>query len=405
MIPKISWRNIWRNKGRSFVVIASIAIGIWALVFMISFMNAFLINYVKNQINFETSHIQIHHPDFKTDYEIKYTISNGDELTENLLASGKVSAISRRCICNGMISSPRKAQGIKIIGVFPEEEARVSRVDSFITEGTYFTGIKRNAIVIGYKTADRLKVKVKSKVVLTFQDMHGEIVAGAFRVAGIIHSQSPSQNDLQVYVNQGDLNDLLGTGGGFHEIALKAKKGEDELLFSADLKNKFPELSIENWKELSPELEFFQSSSATFLWILLIIVMIALVFGIINTMLMSVLERYKELGMLMAIGMNKKRVFTMVMLETLYLAIVGTPVGILLSWLTMTYFQNHGLDLSAYSQGLEIYGYGNILHPFVDVKTYYQVITGVFITSIVGAIYPAYKAIRLKPVEALHKFG
>ena len=120
---------------------------------------------------------------------------------------------------------------------------------------------------------------------------------------------------------------------------------------------------------------------------------------------MSVLERFRELGMLMAIGMNKKRVFTMIMLETLYLAAVGSPIGVLLAWSTMHYFKVHGLDLSSYSEGLEAYGYDNILYPFVEIKTYYQVLSGVFVTSIAGALYPAYKAIKLKPIEALHKFG
>jgi len=404
MIRLISWRNIWRNVGRSLVVISSIAIGIWALIFMVSFTNAFMISYVKNQINYETSHIQIHHPDFKTDYEIKYTIENGSEIVKDLLSSENVKGISARSISNGMISSPRKALGIRIRGVVPEKEASINDIDSFIVEGKYFEGIKRNPIVIGYKTAERLKVKLKSKVVLTFQDIHGDIVAGAFRIVGIVHTKSLTYNNLTVLVRKDDLNRLIGIGDNFHEIAVVMKDGADEMAFSEEISEKYPNQLIQNWKELSPELEFFQTSSASFLWILQVIVMIALIFGIINTMLMSVLERFKELGMLMAVGMNKKRIFGMIMLETLFLALVGTPFGVLISSLTMLYFGEHGMDLSAYSAGLEAYGYDNILYPYVEAGTYYQVIIGVFITSLLGALYPAYRAIKLNPVEALHKF-
>jgi ABC-type lipoprotein release transport system permease subunit len=387
------------------VVISSIAVGIWALIFMISFMNAFLISYVKNQVKYETSHIQIHDPDFKKDFELKYIIKNGEEVMVDLLNSGEIRDISPRTISNGMISSPRKATGIVIRGIDIDREASINDIDSFVVEGSYFEEVKRNPIVIGYKTAERLKVKVKSKVVLTFQDIEGNITAGAFRISGIIHSSSPTYNDFTVLVRRKDLNKLLGIGNAFHEIALSMKKGNDELLFAEELKKAHPELLVQSWKELSPELEFFQTSSGAFLWILQIIVMIALIFGIINTMLMSVLERFKELGMLMAIGMNRKKVFSMVMMETFFLALVGAPIGVLISWLTMHYFELNGMDLSAYSEGLEAYGYDNILYPYVTAMEYVQVISGVFLTSIIGAIYPAYKAIKLKPVEALHKFG
>ena len=202
MIKLISWRNIWRNKGRSLVVIGSIAIGIWALIFMVGFMNAFLISYISNQVNFETSHFQIHHPQFETDYEIKYTIDNSSEIIDRLEASDQIAHVSARSICNGMISSPRKALGIQIRGIIPEKEAAINDIDSFIVDGTYFEGIKRNPIVIGYKTAEKLKVKIRSKIVLTFQDINGDIVAGAFRITGIVHSKSPSFNEFAVLVRQ-----------------------------------------------------------------------------------------------------------------------------------------------------------------------------------------------------------
>ena len=405
MIPLISWRNIWRNKGRSLVVIFSIAIGIWALIFMISFMNAFLINYVKNQVKYETSHIQIHNPFFKTDYEIKYTIADGADLNEFLNSSDKVKAISARSISNGMIASPRKALGIKIRGVDPENESAINKVDSFIEEGSFFEGEMRNPVVIGYKTAERLKVKLNSKVVLTFQNINGDLVSGAFRIAGIVRSKSPTYNDHTCMVRRDDLNRLLEIGDSFHELAILVKTDDDEFKLAAQMEKEFPKHIVQSWKQLSPELEFFQSTSAGFLWILQIIVMIALIFGIINTMLMSVLERFKELGMLLAVGMNKRRVFSMIMLETLYLAMVGTPIGLLISALTMNYFNVHGMDLSAYSERLEAYGYDNILYPYVEIDTYVQVIIGVFVTAMLGALYPARKAIKLKPAEALNKFG
>jgi ABC-type antimicrobial peptide transport system permease subunit len=130
--------------------------------------------------------------------------------------------------------------------------------------------------------------------------------------------------------------------------------------------------------------------------------MIALIFGIINTMLMAVLERYRELGMLMAIGMNKWRVYMMIVIETIFLSLVGGPLGILLGMLTMNWLGIQGIDLSAYSEGLREYGYSNILYPYIENSTYIYVTIGVIITALLGALYPAYKAIKLNPTEALH---
>ena len=130
--------------------------------------------------------------------------------------------------------------------------------------------------------------------------------------------------------------------------------------------------------------------------------MVALVFGIVNTMLMAVLERFRELGMLMAVGMNKIRVFTMVLIETLYLGIVGAPLGLLVGWLTIYYYKGVGVDLSNYSEGLESFGYSSILYPYVQGDAYFQIAIAVMVTALVGAIYPAWKAVKLKPVEALH---
>ena len=402
MIVEISWRNIWRSKGRSLVVIAAIAIGIWALVFLMGFMKAWLIVYVQNQIKYETSHIQIHHPDFKKDLDVNFTIGSVKDILSELTSKDYV-AVVERSMCNGMVASPRKAQGAQIRGIIPEKEMALNHIDSFIVEGDYFKGIKRNPIVMGYKLAEKLRVKHRSKIVLTFQDSKGQIVSGAFRICGILKSNFPTINEMYVQVRKEDLNRLLGIGDDYHEIAILMKDGTDEEAEADRLAARYPGLLVEDWKQIAPEMEYFLESSAGFMWVLQVIIMIALIFGIINTMLMSVLERFKELGMLKAVGMDKWRIFRMILMETLFLAIIGSPIGVFLGWATTTYFATYGLDLSNYSEGLEMYGYDSILYPMVDISNYVQAVIGVFITSVIGAIYPALKAIRLKPIEALHK--
>ncbi|UCS93785.1 ABC transporter permease [Echinicola marina] len=402
MLIKIAWRNVWRNKGRSMVVIGAIVVGIWALIFMLGFMNGFTVSYINGAIEHEISHIQIHHPKFKEDYKISYNIPNGTALEKTLSSEPGIAAISPRSLTNGMVSSTRKASGVRIYGIIPELEKRVTHHDSLLTEGTYFESKQKNPVVIGNELAEDLKVNINSKIVLTFQDEENNLVAGAFRIVGLIETTSPNINQATAYVKKEDLNRIAGIEDNIHEIAIFLNHPEDETILVKALEQNHPALQIESWRTIAPELELFLSMTDSFLWVLFGIIMTALIFGIINTMLMAVLERHRELGMLMAIGMNKWRVYIMIVIETVFLSLVGGPLGAIIGLITMNWLGIHGIDLSAYSAGLKAYGYDSILYPSIENDTYILVTIGVIITALAGALYPAHKAIQLKPSEALH---
>lgn len=402
MLIKIAWRNIWRNRSRSIVVISSIVVGVWALLFGTGFMNGFMVGYSADIIEHDISNVQVHNPEFKTDFDIRYYIDEGKAKADEIAGWEGVVATTTRVISNGMVSAPQKATGVQIRGIDPANEAAVTGLDSMLIEGEYFEGVKRNPIVIGRKMAENLKVKLRSKIVLTFTDGNGDVTAGAFRIVGIVNSSSISINELYAFVRQEDLSKLLGIGNEVHEIAVLTEHHFDESSIVENYIAKYPEDKIETWREIAPELEFMQEMYSNMLVVLMLIIMIALVFGIINTMLMAVLERTKEIGILMAVGMNRVRVFFMIVIETIFLAFIGAPIGLLLGGLTVGYYSSNGVDLSSYSEGLEAFGYSSILYPFLEGDVYYSITIAVIITAIIGAIYPAWKAIKLKPVEAIH---
>jgi ABC-type lipoprotein release transport system permease subunit len=402
MLARIAWRNVWRNKGRSAVVIGSMVIGIWALSFGSGFMQSFLTGYIASSIKHETSNGQIHHPEFTKDLDIKFTIPHPDRIVAILNQNKQVKDICSRSVVNGMISSSRQASGVEIIGVNPEDEARVTQLDSLITYGTYFTGVSDNPVLIGEKLAEKLKVKVKSKVVLTFQDVDGNITAARFRVAGILHASSPQINESSAFVPKHDLNGLLNLGDAVHEIAYTTIPGADDEQLANQFSMQFPDVKVAYWGEISPGLIFLQQWMGASLKMLIIIIMAALAFGIVNTMLMAVLERVRELGVLMALGMKRSRIFLMIMIETIFLSIAGGPLGLLTGYATISYLGKSGIDLTNYSQGLESFGYDSILYPSLTGMDYMQIVIGVLITACLASIYPAWKAIRLEPVEAIH---
>lgn len=384
------------------MVMGAIIVGIWALIFGTGFMNGFMVGYMANIIDNDVSNIQVHNPEFKIDYEVKYFIPEGHRKAEEMRKWPGVKGTTTRMIVNGMIASPKKASGIQIRGIDVKNEAIVTNLDSIISDGTYFAGIKRNPIVIGSKLAETLKVKVRSKVVLTFNNVDGDITAAAFRIVGIVTTSSLNISRRYAFVRQQDLDKILGMNGEVHEIAVITEPLVDEASIVEKYRAAYNHDLVESWREIAPELAFMQEMYGSMLYVLMGIIMVALVFGIVNTMLMAVLERFRELGMLMAIGMTKIRVFIMVLIETLYLGIVGAPIGLLVGWLTIYYYKGVGVDLSNYSEGLASFGYSSILYPYVQGEVYFQIAIAVMVTSLIGAIYPAWKAVKLKPVEALH---
>jgi ABC-type antimicrobial peptide transport system permease subunit len=204
-------------------------------------------------------------------------------------------------------------------------------------------------------------------------------------------------------VKREDLNPNLGDEKLTHEVAIVVNAPQNVEIVQSDIKGLYPNLLTENYKELSPEIELFQSQIKLSALIFTVIVMLGLIFGIINTMLMAVLERIREFGMLMAIGMNKVRVFWMVVLETVLLGMVAAPIGLAIGWFSVVYFSTRGIDLSNYSRGMREIGFSPIIYPNIESDFYWWLTLAVAVTAILGSLYPAFKAIKLRPVEALRK--
>ncbi len=404
MLFRIAWRNIWRNPTRSWVVILAIAMGVWAVIFLMGFSIGMGNSYVDSAIRLEVSHIQVHHPDYLQDHDVKFFLDNADSLAALAAAEAGVVVVSPRTIVNGMVSSARGSRALRVRAVDPEAEAAISQLDGKLVEGEYLPEGKRNGIYLGKKLAERLGVRLRSRVVLTFQDLSGNITSAAFRVTGLFDTDNNAFDESTALVRREDLNRVLGREGIAHELAILLEDASLADTVAARLRSRMPDLDVQTYMQLSPEIRLFESQIATSVYIIMVIVMLGLIFGIINTMLMAVLERVRELGMLMAIGMNKVRVFFMIMLETLMLGVVGAPLGILIGAVMIHYYKDQGLDLSQYArEGFSEFGMSAIIYPDVYPGMYVELAIAVFITALLASIYPALKAIRLRPVEALRK--
>jgi putative ABC transport system permease protein len=403
MLFKIAWRNIWRNRTRSLVVIAAVAVGLFAGMFMMAFFQGAVKQEVDSTVEAQLSHIQFHNPAFIDDKDANYTIPNGQAIISVLKKDKNVKAVSGRVITTGMVSSSSTAAGVGIHGIVPADEKAISSISQDIVEGAYFTGTKQNDIVIGKKLAEKLGAKLHNKIVLTFQSKSGDLTAGSFRIAGIFRSRNSTFDETTVFTRFDDLAAILGTGDRMHEIAVLLKDDQKVEQVAKIYKKAYPALLVQTWKELSPQMALLTGIMDQMMYIIIGIILLALMFGIINTMLMAVLERQREFGMLMAIGMNKPRVFFMVLLESVMLTCAGIPAGMLFTIVTVGYLSRHGIDLSSISQALSQFGFSNIIYPDLQQSMFVPVTLMTALTAVLSAIYPALKALRFKPAEAIHK--
>lgn len=401
MILRIAWRNIWRSKIRSSVVIAAIAIGLLAGVFASAFLQGMMKQKVESVIKLEMSDFQIHQPSFTDEFLAKLYIAKGQEIQEEIEKNEHVIGTSGRLISMGMMGTPTKNGGIKIVGIEADKEALITGLEEKVLEGDYFVKDKRNQILVSRKLADDYKIEHKSKVVLTIQDADGEITAGAFRIMGIYQSNNSMFDKMNVYVRQDDLRRLMGIEKGVHEIAVLLDDHNLAEPIAEKYQTAYPDLEVKPWLDLALGMRFMVEALDMYLYFIVGIILLALLFSILNTMLMAILERIRELGMLMAVGMTKPQVFRMVMYETVMLSMLGAPIGLLISWLLISYFASSGIDLggAAYAD----LGFSNVIYPFLASKSYLEVTVMVLVMAILAAIYPAYKALKLKPVEAIRE--
>ena len=403
MLTAIAWRNIWRNKRRSAIMIAAITLGLWGGLFAVGIFSGMYDTMVSSSIDRNLTHIQIHVKGFRDEQLISMSLPHPEILCDSIRSLPGVQAVSPRTIIEGMASSPSSAQGVKIVGIGREEERQATAIGRRLVGGRFFEGDERSPIVIGRKLAEKLSLKLRGKIVLSFQRPDGSIVYGAFRIAGVFDTESTNFDGGTVFVLHNDLDELTGQHL-IHEVAVRLTTNDSLNPVANRLAVLFPEYQIETWKDLAPELKLAESADVS-MAIFLGIILLALLFGITNTMLMSVLDRVREFGVLMAVGMRRRRVFAMIVLETLFLSITGSIAGILLGLTTVFWFGHTGISLAWFSDGLSLWGISSMLYPAVHSSMYITLGVMVIVAACAAAMYPATKAIRLNPASAIATFG
>jgi ABC-type lipoprotein release transport system permease subunit len=404
MVFQLGWRNIWRNPRRTAVIMTAVIIGLWSMIFLGALMRGIADQMVRNGIAALTGHIQIHHRGYRNDPVIENSMTRPGEVAD--LLAGLLPAGTRwtsRVRVNAIAGNARHSGGLTLVGIDPLKEGKISFIGDAIGRGRPLHPGDRQGIVVGQALVRKFETRMGHKLVLMSQGTDGEIASRAFRIVGIFRAEMEATEKRFAFVTLPAAQEMLRLKGGISEISLMLPDRELTDRVAAALRARFPspEYEVHTWRELLPLVTAILSMYDGFIFLWFLVVFIAMGFGIVNTTLMAVFERMREFGLLKALGMKPRWIIREVLTESFLLLILGMVVGNILGLLSVWVLSGTGIDLSALAAGMEFAGMSRVIYPAIDGRDLIAANLVVMVLGLLVSLYPAVKAARFTPVEAM----
>jgi ABC-type lipoprotein release transport system permease subunit len=404
MFFELAWRNIWRNPRRTAVMMTAIVIGVWSMIFLGALMRGMTDQMVRNGISTLTGHIQVHHKGYRNDPVIENSMTDPRQVV-SILEKTLPSDLrwSLRVRVNAVVSNARHTAGVTFVGINPSQEAEISFIGTAVTQGRYLKDDDTYGILVGEALAEKFGTKSGRKMLVMSQDTDKEIASRAFRIVGIFRAEMEATEKQFVFVTMQAAQRMLKMKNGISEISLVLPDAKDVDTVAASLRAVLPAVNYEvlTWRELLPFVTAYLNIYDGFIFIWFIVVFIAMGFGIVNTTLMAVFERIREFGLLKALGMKPWWIIKEVLTESFFLLIVGMIIGNALSFGSVFALSRTGIDLSAFAAGSEYFGISRVIYPAVYMYDVIMANLVVFVLGLLVSVYPAVKAARFTPIEAL----
>lgn len=403
LLWQLAVRNVWRNPKRSLLTISAVVVGVGGFVSLAALARGVSSNMAHQAIVDLTGHIQLHAPHYLDDPAIENSINLSlSDITKALTVVPTIEQWSARVRVPGVIMSERESRGIVIVGIDPPREKQLSFIGDGVIEGRELADETDTGIVVGAKLLEDLETSVGRRIVLMAQSATGEIAERGFRIVGSFRTRLQTTEERFVFLGRRTAQEMLGMGEKLSEVSLLIKDSSQVSNAVSVLRARNEFLDIKSWQEIQPLAGAVLKIQNGFLFLWLIIVVITIAFGVVNTMFMAIFERVREIGLLQALGMKPKYVLHQVVLESAVLLLTGAVIGSVVGIAIAQAFQR-GIDLSQFSEGLKMAGFGTKIFPEVRPTDLFLANILVVIIGIVSSIYPAAYAARLRPVEALRK--
>jgi len=399
LLLTLAWRNLWRHKRRTAVMLFALALGIWSMVVMAALIRGSMEQHIKKEILNLTGHVQIHAPGYRDDPAVEHRFTPSSALLQ-ALTQKPVLAAGARVRVPAVISSERESAGVILVGIDPQREHGLSFISTAVTSGQYLISPQDPGLLLGRKLAERLETGLGRRVVLMSQDAANQIGDRGFRVVGIFDADPQAMETGYVFIGLDAAQKMLKIGNDVSEIAVMASdrnRLEDEV---QALRAAAPDLDVAPWTEVQPLLVLTENVNNVVLLIWFAVVFAAMAFGLINTLLMAVFERTREFGLFQALGMPPRFILGQVLVESLILLLLALILGNLASWASVAGLRG-GIDLSAFSEGFEMVGVSPVIYPALAAGDITTANVIVVVLGVLASLYPAWRASRYVPVEAI----
>ncbi len=401
---QMAWRNVWRYRRRSSLTVLTIALGLAFHILMRGIGDGFHEQMVDNSVRAGIGHIEIHRSGYQHDPALLKTLPKLPLLEQVVPGTPQLRGYSFRVLGDGLASTAGNSTGVRIVGIVPGAERTVSTIDRAVIAGEFLNEQMSRPALIGERLAQSLGARLHDKIVLLVQAADGSMGAQLFRVTGIFRSGSPDLDRGVVYVLRKDAQALFSLGDRVTEAALLLDSSQSVAPAHQFLSQRLAGAPVEilPWYVVEPFLRQFIQLDDAFFYIIVLILFIVISVGILNTVMMSVLERVREFGVMMALGTKPGQIVGLVMQESAALALVGASIGAVLGSGATVLFAYNGIDLSHYAAGASALGITTtVIHPELTVRNLIVSNLSVVFVVLFVALYPAIRAARLRPVEAI----
>lgn len=402
-LTSLAVRNLLRHKRRSLITVCMIAVGVAGLMFHRAFAEGSYAQAIHNYTNKVTGHFQVCRSGFLGSFAAELFIDDHEALAQKLRQVPGVTALAPRIVAQVLASTATKSQGVICLGIDPQKEREITQLHDLVIEGQFLEPGERGTILLGKPLAEMLDVRLGEKVVLFTQAYQGVLGAATLRVKGILETGSKEIDNRTIFTSLASGQELLNYTDQVSCLVVKTNslKRVPEIADYVSAKVIPPGYRVARWDEIAPEIPQWINFFDAIIEVIMVVVLIVIAAGIMNTVLMGVWERTREFGLMMALGTRRYHVVLIVLEEAVLLALLGIVLGTLLGIGVITYYHQAGIDLGGFAAVQKEWHLGSRTYPLLSGKDLLHAILLLFFDTLIFSVYPAWRAAQLDPVEAM----
>lgn len=401
LLSILGWRNLWRNRRRTLIMLSALSVGVWSMIWMTAMMRGMLDQMIEDSINNLSGHLQIHARNFRNDPSINNSMQPPSTELQDILRQNEIIAWGARLRLPSMVSSERHSFPVTVVGINPAMEQGLSFIMQAEMTGRKLNQPDDRGIVIGQRLLEKLETGLDKRIVLMSQNKHNQLSDRGFRIVGIYQSKLQLLESQYVFVGLDTLQAMLDCEGCISEVSIKTTDYQQLDVLKQLIASAVNNYEVKTWSELDPYTESMLGTMNGFIFVFILIIFIALSFGLVNTLVMAIFERSREIALLHALGLSPKYISLQILLEACFLIGIGLVLGNSLAIITIVPIRE-GIDISIVGEGLDFAGISSVLKPSLLLDDVLLANGTVIVLGLLACLLPAWRAAQKAPAAALN---